>query len=75
MSNLLSSLSKTIHVSAIIAILLFLGMFFQNDGFSLFRNNDISHVLSLLSESSRHFVPNAVVFFPNCPLGAVFSAR
>tara|TARA_A100001011_G_C14245633_1_gene815410 strand:+ start:602 stop:1204 length:603 start_codon:yes stop_codon:yes gene_type:complete len=37
MSNLLSSLSKTIHVSAIIAILLFLGMFFQNDGFAFDR--------------------------------------
>mgnify|MGYP001415368121 CR=1 FL=1 len=34
MSNLLSSLSKTIHASIILAILLFLGMFFQNDGFA-----------------------------------------
>tara|TARA_B100000900_G_scaffold378918_1_gene363416 strand:+ start:2903 stop:3505 length:603 start_codon:yes stop_codon:yes gene_type:complete len=34
MSNLLSSLSKTIHVSVILAILLFLGMFYQNDGFT-----------------------------------------
>ncbi|MDC0060812.1 urate hydroxylase PuuD [Candidatus Pelagibacter sp.] len=37
MSNLLSSLSKTIHVSAIIAILLFVGMFFQNEGFAFDR--------------------------------------
>ena len=37
MGNLLSSLSKTIHVSAIIAILLFLGMFFQNEGFAFDR--------------------------------------
>ena len=37
MSNLLSSLSKTIHVSAIIAILLFVGMYFQNEGFAFDR--------------------------------------
>ena len=37
MSNLISSLSKTIHVSAIIAILLFVGMFFQNEGFAFDR--------------------------------------
>ena len=37
MGNLLSSLSKTIHVSAIIAILLFVGMFFQNEGFAFDR--------------------------------------
>ena len=37
MSNLLSSLSKTIHASAIIAILLFVGMFFQNEGFAFDR--------------------------------------
>ena len=37
MSNLLSSLSKTIHTSAIIAILLFVGMFFQNEGFAFDR--------------------------------------
>ena len=34
MSNLLSSLSKTIHVSLAIAIILFLALFYQNDGFS-----------------------------------------
>ena len=34
MGNLLSSLSKTIHVSLAIAVLLFLGLFYQNDGFS-----------------------------------------
>ena len=34
MSSLLSSLSKTIHASIILAILLFLGMFYQNDGFA-----------------------------------------
>ena len=37
MSNLLSSLSKTIHVSVIIAILLFVGMFYQNEGFAFDR--------------------------------------
>ena len=34
MSNLLSSLSKTIHASLALAILLFLGVFYLNDGFS-----------------------------------------
>ena len=34
MINLLSSLSKTIHVSLIIAVLLFVGLFYQNDGFA-----------------------------------------
>ena len=34
MGNLLSSLSKTIHVSLAITVLLFLGLFYQNDGFS-----------------------------------------
>ena len=34
MGNLLSSLSKTIHISLAIAVLLFLGLFYQNDGFS-----------------------------------------
>jgi uncharacterized membrane protein len=34
MANLLSSLSKTIHVSLIIAVLLFVGLFYQNDGFA-----------------------------------------
>ena len=34
MGNLLSSLSKTIHASLILAIILFLGLFYQNDGFS-----------------------------------------
>ena len=37
MSNLLSSLSKTIHVSLAVAIILFLGLFYQNDGFSFDR--------------------------------------
>ena len=37
MSNLLSSLSKTIHASLAIAIILFLGLFYQNDGFSFDR--------------------------------------
>ena len=37
MSNLLSSLSKTIHVSVIVAILLFVGLFYQNDGFAFDR--------------------------------------
>jgi uncharacterized membrane protein len=37
MSNLLSSLSKTIHASLALAIILFLGLFFQNDGFSFDR--------------------------------------
>ena len=34
MSNLLSSLSKTIHTSIAIAIILFLGLFYLNGGFS-----------------------------------------
>ena len=33
MSGLLSSLSKTIHASLALAIILFLGLFIQNDGF------------------------------------------
>ena len=37
MSNLLSSLSKTIHVSLALAIILFLGLFMQNDGFGFDR--------------------------------------
>ena len=37
MSNLLSSLAKTIHASLAIAIILFLGLFYQNDGFSFDR--------------------------------------
>ena len=37
MINLLSSLSKTIHASLALAILLFLGLFYQNDGFSFDR--------------------------------------
>ena len=37
MGNLLSSLSKTIHASLAIAIILFLGLFYQNDGFSFDR--------------------------------------
>jgi uncharacterized membrane protein len=37
MGNLLSSLSKTIHTSLALAIILFLGLFFQNDGFSFDR--------------------------------------
>ena len=34
MSNLLSSLSKTIHASLAVSVLLFLGLFYLNDGFS-----------------------------------------
>ena len=34
MGNFLSSLSKTVHASLALAILLFLGLFYQNDGFS-----------------------------------------
>ena len=34
MGNILSSLSKTIHASLALAIILFLGLFYQNDGFS-----------------------------------------
>ena len=37
MGNLLSSLSKTIHASLVLAIILFLGLFYQNDGFSFDR--------------------------------------
>ena len=37
MSNLLSSLSKTIHASIILTVLVFLGLFYQNDGFSFDR--------------------------------------
>ena len=33
MNNLLSSLSKTVHASIVLAIVLFLGLFIQNDGF------------------------------------------
>jgi len=38
MSNLLSSLSKTIHASLALAIILFIGLFFQNDGFAFDRS-------------------------------------
>ena len=37
MSNLLSSLSKTIHASLILAIIIFIGLFYQNDGFAFDR--------------------------------------
>ena len=37
MGNLLSSLSKTVHASLALAIILFLGLFYQNDGFSFDR--------------------------------------
>ena len=37
MSNLLSSLSKTIHASIALAIIIFLGLFYQNDGFAFDR--------------------------------------
>ena len=37
MSDLLSSLSKTVHASLAIAIILFIGLFYQNDGFSFDR--------------------------------------
>ena len=37
MTSLLSSLSKTIHASLAIAILIFIGLFYQNDGFSFDR--------------------------------------
>ncbi|WP_440932049.1 urate hydroxylase PuuD [Candidatus Pelagibacter sp.] len=37
MTNLLSSLSKTIHASLAIAIILFIGLFMQNDGFAFDR--------------------------------------
>ena len=35
MGNLLSSLSKTIHASLALAVILFLGLFYQNEGFSI----------------------------------------
>ncbi len=38
MINILKSLSKTIHVSLALAILLFLGLFFDNGGFDFDRN-------------------------------------
>jgi uncharacterized membrane protein len=34
MVNILSNLSKTIHISVIISIILFLGLFFLNEGFA-----------------------------------------
>ena len=34
MTNLLTSLSKTIHASLVLAIILFLGLFYLNDGFA-----------------------------------------
>ena len=37
MSKFLSSLSKTVHASLALAIILFLGLFYQNDGFSFDR--------------------------------------
>ena len=37
MNNFLSSLSKTVHASLALAIILFLGLFYQNDGFSFDR--------------------------------------
>ena len=37
MGNLLSSLSKTTHASLALAIIVFLGLFYQNDGFSFDR--------------------------------------
>ncbi len=37
MGNLLSSLSKTIHASLALAVILFLGLFYQNEGFSFDR--------------------------------------
>ncbi len=37
MSSILTSLSKTIHASLAIALILFLGLFYQNDGFSFDR--------------------------------------
>tara|TARA_Y100000591_G_scaffold259903_1_gene232273 strand:- start:432 stop:1034 length:603 start_codon:yes stop_codon:yes gene_type:complete len=37
MGKLLSSLSKTIHASLALTIILFLGLFYQNDGFSFDR--------------------------------------
>ncbi len=35
MENILKSLSKTVHISLILSLLLFLGLFFGNDGFDL----------------------------------------
>ena len=35
MENILKSLSKTIHISLVLSLLLFLGLFFGNDGFDL----------------------------------------
>ena len=37
MSSLLQSLPKTIHTSIVLSIILFLGLFYQNDGFSFDR--------------------------------------
>ena len=37
MSNLLSSLSNSIHTSLALAIIIFLGLFYQNDGFAFDR--------------------------------------
>ena len=37
MGNILSSLSKTIHASLALAVILFLGLFMQNDGFGFDR--------------------------------------
>ena len=37
MSNFFGSLSKTVHASLALAILLFLGLFYQNDGFAFDR--------------------------------------
>ena len=37
MINMLSSLSKTVHASLAISIILFIGLFYQNDGFSFDR--------------------------------------
>ena len=37
MNSLLSSLSKTVHASLAIVVILFLGLFYQNDGFSFDR--------------------------------------
>ena len=37
MSNLLSSLPKTIHTSLVLAIILFIGLFYQNEGFAFDR--------------------------------------
>ncbi len=34
MTSLLSSLSRTVHVSVIISIILFVGFFFHNEGFA-----------------------------------------